>query len=109
MRDRGGKQVWEQGWAGSGRVGVHCGQGGAVMLGRRLKGAGQVPLRATGPTSLARGLWMVVLALPLKGAERGGESVSVHQPGCFINAPQQTGMRSTPYGVSGTSPGGLPL
>ena len=79
------------------------------MLGRCLKGAGQVPLRATGPTSLARSLWMVVLALPLKGAERGGESVSVHQPGCFINAPQQTGMRSTPYVVSGTSPRGLPL
>lgn len=79
------------------------------MLGRRLKGAGQVPLRATSPTSLACGLWMVVLALPLKGAERGGESVSVQQPGCFINAPQQTGVRSTPYGVSGTSPGGLAL
>lgn len=69
-------------WAGGPR-----GQGGLAMLGRRLKGAGQVPLRATHPASSACCLWMVALALPLKGAERGGESVSVHQPGCFINAP----------------------
>ena len=59
------------------------------MLGPCLKGAGQVPLRVTHPGSSACCLGMVALALPLKGAERGGESVSVHQPGCFINAPSR--------------------
>lgn len=106
--DCGGKQVWEQGWAVSGLV-----VGGSPWSGRG-SDAGEPSERgragpAVGDQPRVLGMQPVdgVLALPLRGAEREGASISVHQRGCFINAPQQTGARSTPSRVSGTSPGGF--
>ena len=51
--------LWREAGVGTGGqevavwAGGHRGQGGAVMLGRHLRGAGQVPLLATSPASSA--------------------------------------------------------